>query len=105
MRGCYVIYMNIVPQARAVRCGIIAPEDVENVTLSNGCLQELGNDVGFRTMILADPSGGTTGVEVAENNHGPSIGFHIPVEHTLERQFTFAVGVYGMFWVVFLDRR
>ena len=69
---CEVADVEVIPDAGAVRRGVILPKDGEGVAEPRHSLREVGHQVGGRTEgKLPNVTGGvrTDGVEVAEDGH------------------------------------
>src|SRR6266481_1552309 len=99
----YVHDMNVIPYARAIHGWIVVAVTFKEVPFPCSCLQEQWDDVSFRMMIFANAFRRAACVEIAESDHCPPVGFCIPVEDTLQRQFALTVGIYRFLQVVFKD--
>ena len=66
MSLCYVENVNIVPQARAIRGRIVISMNLEYGTFARGSLQQQGDDVRFRAVILPGCSSSSASIEVTK---------------------------------------
>ena len=97
--------MDIIPDAGAVLGGIVVAKHADRLSLSQGHLENDGDQMGLRIVGLADLAGdmGTAGVEVAQGHVFQAVGLGNPAHHVLHGQLGLAVAVGGHSTVVLQD--
>src|ERR1700736_2479552 len=58
----------------------------------------------FVAVVLAEPSGSTSGVEVAQRYKLEPVDFVVPAQHAFEHQFGLAIGIDRPFGQTFINR-
>ncbi|MNC27245.1 hypothetical protein D3C75_754120 [compost metagenome] len=88
-------HMQVIPDAGAVLGGIVVTIDGDKRPFAQGYLENHGNQVGFRIMVLADFSAlmGAAGVEITQRYIFNIMGHIEPFHHFFHGQLGFAVGV------------
>src|SRR5262249_20806298 len=79
--------VNIVPDTRAVRRGIIGPENLALRRLAERDFQDVRNQMSLDAMMFAEFFARAGGVEIAKGDEFQSVNLAVPLENLLEHQF------------------
>jgi hypothetical protein len=93
--------VDVVADAGAVGRGIVGTENFEVWDKTKGGVENFGNEVGFNAMSFAAFGGGASSVEIAESGIVQAGVSAIVGENFFEAEFGFAVGIDGIFGMVF----
>ena len=71
-----VEYMHVIPNASAVRCVIVLPEELNAFSGTSGRIQHQGNEMGFRMVALSQSPRRIRPrrIEIAQRNEAQSLG-------------------------------
>ena len=95
--------VDIVTDASSVRRGVVRAENFELRNDAESGVEDFRNEMGFDTMAFAALHGGASGVEIAESGVMESVVGAIVGEDFFEAELGFAVGVDGIFGMIFGD--
>ena len=100
-----VLHVDVVPDAGAVRRGVVGTEELQAVPPALRHRQDERDEVGLRPVILADGAvrPGPRHVEVPQGAVFQAIGPVAPLEHFFHDELALAVGVGGHLRVVLLN--
>src|SRR5581483_5732533 len=96
--------VDIIPDAGAVGRGIIGAVNLALGGLAERDFEDVRDEVGFDAMMFAEFLAGAGGVEIAEGDKLEAVDLVIPVQHLLEHELGFAVGVDGTLGQIFGHR-
>ena len=96
--------VNVVANAGAIRRGVVRAENFDVRNNACGGVENFGNEMGFDAMVLTAFCRGARGVEIAECGVTKASVGAVVGEDFFEAEFGFAVGVDGIFGMVFGDR-
>ena len=85
--------VNVVADATAIGGGVVGSVDLHGLLPAQCHHENIGNEMGLDPVILAELSGGSGGVEVAERHEGDAVQFSVPAEDLLEHQLRLPVGI------------
>src|SRR6185369_1119980 len=103
VRLCEIKHMDVVADAGSVHGVVIGTEDGDAGTRSGSNLKDEWNEVSLRIVSLAQFIRGASGVEVAKAGVVQMMNSVKPVQHSLDQELRFAVGVGRLQLVVLLD--
>ena len=87
--------VDVIADAGAVGRGIIGAVNFALCGLAKRDLEDVGDEMSFDAVMFAEFFAGAGGVEIAEGDEFEPVNLVIPVQHLLEHQFGFAVGIDG----------
>jgi len=96
--------VDVIADAGAVGGGIVRAEDFDLRNNAEGGVENFGDEVGFDAMGLAAFGRGASGVEIAESGVVEAGVGAVVGEDFFEAEFGFAIGVDGIFGMIFGDR-
>jgi hypothetical protein len=96
--------VDVVANAGAVGSGVVGAENIEIRNEAEGGFKNIGDEVSLDAVGFAALCGGASGVEIAERGVVETGICAIIGEDFFETEFRFAVGIDGIFGMVFGDR-
>ncbi len=107
MRPAEVIDVDVVPQARAVRGGVVHAEELKVGPFADSRVYSDRDQMGLGIMVLSDCSvfGGARRIEIPEGREAQPMGPGQRLEGVFDVQFGLAVGIYGRLGKRFHDRQ
>src|SRR4051812_24667272 len=104
MRASEIKDVDVITDARSVRCLVIRPVNLHVPFLAERHFQDVRDEMSLDAVVFAKTVGGAGGVEVAQRNKPKIMNLAVPMQDLLESQFGFAVRIDGPLRQVLVNR-
>src|SRR3984893_19303754 len=100
-----VTHMDVIANARAVGSRIVIAENLHVRPLMGRCLENNGNQVRLRLVLLATQRRCACGVEIAETHVAQAVGLLVPMTRTFQTELSLSIGICWTRGVRFFNKR